>query len=72
MKYTVVAHPNSRRPSVETDLLGTLHVYVREPPLEGRANLALIESLADHFNVKKNHIRLLSGDKSKHKVIEIE
>lgn len=72
MKYSIVAHPNSRRPRVESDLLGTLHVYVREPPLEGRANLALIESLADHFNVKKNQIRLVSGDKSKYKIIEIE
>lgn len=72
MKYSIVAHPNSRRPRIETDLLGTLHVYVREPPLEGRANQALRESLADHFGVKKNQVRLISGEKSKHKVIEIE
>lgn len=71
MKITVIAHPNSKRPRVEKDLLGTLHVYVSEPPLEGKANHAIIESLAGHFEIKKNLIRLLRGEKGKSKLFEI-
>jgi hypothetical protein len=51
--------------------LGTLHVYVSEPPLDGRANRAVIESLAKHFDTKKNKVLLISGEKSKNKVFEI-
>ena len=78
MKVSVVAHPNSkktlpagRQARGEKDLLGTLHVYVSQPPLEGKANRAIIEALSKHFIVKKNSIRLLSGEKSKNKLFEI-
>ena len=71
MKISVIAHPNAKRPRVEEDLLGSLHVYVAAPPLEGKANHAAIESLAQHFGVKKNQVWLVSGEKSKQKVFEI-
>lgn len=71
MKVSVVAHPNAKHPRLEKDSEGILHVYVNHPPLEGKANKAIIESLAKFFNTKKNRIMLLSGDKSKYKVFEI-
>ncbi len=71
MKFTVIVHPNSKKPRIEKDLLGGLHVYVSEPPLEGRANRAVIVALAKHLNVKKYQISLISGQKSKQKVFEI-
>ena len=71
MQITIVTHPNARKPRVEQDLLGTLHVYVNAPPLEGKANKAVIEALADYFKVKKNAVTLLSGQKSKNKRLEI-
>jgi len=48
-----------------------LHVYVKDPPLENRANGAVIEALARHFKVKKYQIALLRGSKSKQKVFNI-
>lgn len=71
MKISIIAHPNSKRPRIEEDLLGTFHVYVNQPPLEGKANKAVIEALSHHFNVKKNQVELISGAKSKNKLIEI-
>lgn len=71
MKISIIAHPNSKNPRVEKDLLDTLHVYVSAPPLEGRANAAMIESLAEYFKVKKNQILLLKGERSKIKIFEI-
>lgn len=72
MKLSVITHPNARRPRVEEDLTGALHVYVAAPPLEGRANMAVIEALAEHFGVKKCAITLISGHTSKNKRFEIE
>jgi len=71
VKISVIAHPNSKKPRIEKDLLGVLHVYVNQPPLEGKANKAVIEALAKYFNVKKNQVLLLSGEKSKNKIFEI-
>lgn len=71
MKIEVVVHPNSKNPRVEKDLIGMIHVYVNTPPLEGKANKAVVESLADYLKVKKSGIILVKGEKSKNKVFEI-
>jgi len=71
MKISIIAHPNSRKPRVEKDLFGGLHVYVSEPPLEGKANKAIVDSLADHFHTKRNRVLLVAGHKSKSKTFEI-
>lgn len=71
MKILVIAHPNAKKPRIEKDLLGTLHVYVHEPPLAGKANQSVIEALAQHFQTKRSTILLLSGEKTKNKIFEI-
>ena len=71
MKIAVILHPNSKRERIEKDLLGDMHVYVGEPPLEGKANRATISALADYFKTAKSSIKLISGAKSKHKIIEV-
>lgn len=70
-KITVIAHPNSKRPRIDKDLLGTLNVYVSEPPLEGRANEAVIKALAGYFNIRKSQIQLIRGHKSRIKFFDI-
>lgn len=71
MKISVVVHPNAKKERIEKDLLESLHVYVNQPPLEGKANRAVISALADYFKVSKANITLISGFKSKHKLFEV-
>ena len=71
MKIAVTVHPNAKRPRIEKDLLGTLHLYVHQPPLEGKANRAAIDALAEYFHTKRAKIALLSGEKSKSKIFEV-
>lgn len=71
MKVSAIVHPNSKRPRVEEDLLQMLHIYVNAPPLEGKANKATIEALANHFGTKKGKVTLLKGEKTKNKVFKI-
>jgi len=71
MKITIIAHPNSKKPRIEKDLMGTLHVYVNKPPLENKANEAVLEDLAKYLEIKKNQLILISGEKSKTKTFEI-
>lgn len=72
MRVNVIVHPNSRKERVEKDIMGQINVYVAAPPVEGRANAAAIKALSEYFKVKKNAITLLSGQKSRLKLFEIE
>ncbi|MEK7161445.1 MAG: DUF167 domain-containing protein [Patescibacteria group bacterium] len=72
MIFKVFVHPNSKKPRIDKDLLGSLHIYVNQPPLDGKANKAVLEALAKHFRVSKSKVSLLRGDKSKIKVFSIE
>lgn len=50
---------------------GTLKVKLMSPPVDGAANVALIKILAQHFQVKKSQIKIIQGEKSQNKIIEI-
>jgi uncharacterized protein (TIGR00251 family) len=45
-----------------------LKIAVQAPPVEGRANTALIAFLADLFDIPKSSIELMSGELSRSKV----
>jgi len=45
-----------------------LKIAVHAPPLEGRANGALIEFLAETFGLPKSAVRIVSGELSRSKV----
>jgi len=45
-----------------------LKIAVQAPQLEGRANLALIEFLAELFEVTKSQVKIVSGELSRSKV----
>ena len=50
---------------------GVVKLKINAPPIDGKANLACIKFLSDVFNVSKSQISIVSGDKSKTKVIEV-
>jgi uncharacterized protein (TIGR00251 family) len=45
-----------------------LKIAVQAPAVEGRANSALTEFLADRFGVAKSYVELVSGELSRSKV----
>lgn len=50
---------------------GELRVLVKAPPQEGRANEAVIETLAAYFKIPKSRIAIVGGFKSKTKIVTI-
>jgi len=48
-----------------------LQVRVTAPPVDGKANKALTALLAKEFKVPKSKIRILQGESSRDKVIEL-
>jgi len=45
-----------------------LKIAVQAPPIDGRANSALIEFLADMFGLPKSYVELVNGELSRSKV----
>ncbi|MFH0913036.1 MAG: DUF167 domain-containing protein [Candidatus Omnitrophota bacterium] len=47
-------------------------VYLTRPAHDGLANKQLIELLAKHLSLKKYQIKIIHGEKSRDKVVEID
>jgi uncharacterized protein YggU (UPF0235/DUF167 family) len=65
--------PGSRKgPLVVTAEDGTLELFVRAPAVDGKANQAAIELLAEHYHVPRSAVRLVGGAASRHKRFEVD
>jgi len=71
LKIKVKVKPDSRTEEINQEG-DSFVVKVKEPPKEGRANQAVIKLLAQHFDIPQSQVRILSGFKSKNKVIEVK
>jgi len=70
MKIQVKVKPNSKTEELSGEG-DSFIVKVKEPPKEGKANQAVIKLLAEHFGVSQSQVRILSGFRSRNKVIEV-
>lgn len=52
--------------------IAQLKIAVQAPPLEGRANEALIAFLAQCFGLPKSAVKLIAGELSRSKVFRLE
>lgn len=71
MKLSITVKPGAREDRLEKAENGYL-AYIRELPVEGRANLALIRLLSEHFGVPRSRIAIVSGARSRRKIVEIK
>lgn len=46
-------------------------VYVTVAPEQGKANKKMIELLAEYFKVSKSQVRIIKGEISRNKIVEI-
>ncbi|OGY90688.1 MAG: hypothetical protein A3B30_00685 [Candidatus Komeilibacteria bacterium RIFCSPLOWO2_01_FULL_52_15] len=71
MKLFIKYKRTSKEPHVEKIDEEHFIVAVKERPIEGKANEAITEALADYFNVAKSKVTLVSGHASREKLFEI-
>ncbi|MEW6170932.1 MAG: DUF167 domain-containing protein [Candidatus Omnitrophota bacterium] len=70
MILNVRVTPKSKRNEIKKTA-NCLKVYLTSPADKNKANIHLIEILADYFKVRKNQITITKGLKSRDKIIEI-
>ena len=69
---TVRVTPRARRTEVAGILDdGTLRIRVTAPPVEGKANAALLEFLAEVLGTRKSRIEIVAGEKGLDKIVTI-
>lgn len=71
VRFTVRVQPRASR----TEIVGVhgdaIKVRLTAPPVDGAANDALLEFLANVLCVTRGAVRILSGEKSRTKVVEV-
>jgi uncharacterized protein (TIGR00251 family) len=69
--FLVRVQPRASRDEIAGETGGALKVRLRAPALEDRANEALVEYLAELLKTPRSAVRILSGERSRTKRIEI-
>jgi len=71
MRLFVNVKPRAREGSVEKIGDNEFIISVKEPPVNGMANQAVIRALSEYLKVFKSQIRIVSGAISRKKIVEI-
>jgi len=67
--FTVKVHPRARKNAVTGVVGDALKLALTAPPLEGRANQAVVEFFADLFEIPRASVTIASGETSRVKRI---
>jgi uncharacterized protein len=68
---TVRIHPGARKNAITGTHNSALKISLTTPPIEGRANEALIAFLAESLQLPKSRIALITGQTSRTKILRI-
>ena len=71
ISFAVKVHPRARKNAITGTLGDALKLALTAPPIEGKANEAVIDFLADFFDIPRSSITIASGKTSRLKVVHI-
>ena len=68
---SIYLQPGAKKSEVSGIHDGHIKIKVNSPPVDGKANEALILFLSEFLNIPKSMIKIISGEKSRIKKISI-
>ncbi len=72
VRFAVRVQPRASKNEV-AGIYGTaLKIRLQAPPVDGAANDALVSFLADLLGVSRRSVRIISGDSSRNKTVEVD
>ena len=72
VRFAVRVQPRASRSEVAGVLGDALKVRLQAPPVDGAANAALVDFLADALGVPRRAVRIVAGESSRSKVVEVD
>ncbi len=67
--FQVKVHPRAKKNAITGEIGDALKLALTAPPVEGRANHACIEFLAEVLNVPRSSVTIAAGESSRNKII---
>ena len=71
MEISIYVQPGAKSTEVSGEHDGALKLRINAPPVDGKANAAVIAFLAERFAVSKSKVLLLSGDTNRRKRLRV-
>ncbi len=71
VSFAVKVHPRARNNAITGIVGNALKLALIAPPVDGKANQAVIEFFADLFAIGRSSITIASGETSRTKVIRV-
>jgi len=72
VRFSIRVQPRASRNEIAGVYGEALRIRLSAPPVDGAANAELIEFLAEIFVVGRRSVKILSGENSRSKIVEIE
>ena len=72
MNLSVYIQPGAKKTEISGEHDGKLKIRVCAPPVEGAANEALVKFISKTLGTSKSKVRIISGEKSRHKTLQID
>ena len=69
---SVKVHPNAGKDSIEGIREDHLSIKLCSPPLDGKANKALVKFISKKIKIPQSAIEIIQGDKSRIKVLRLK
>jgi uncharacterized protein (TIGR00251 family) len=64
--------PNSREQTLTEQADGSWLATIKAPPVDGKANAALVALVADHFGCRKAQVSIKVGGSGRRKLVRID
>ena len=71
LTLSIQAQPGAKKPGIEVHGEDALKVRIAAPAVDGRANEALCELLAERLDVPKSAVRVVRGSAARRKHVEV-
>ncbi len=72
VRFAVRVQPRASKNEVAGVYGTALKIRLQAPPVDGAANTALISFLADLLRVSRRSVRIISGESSRDKIVDID
>jgi uncharacterized protein (TIGR00251 family) len=69
--FYVQVQPRANRDAIEGEYADALKIRLTAPPVDDRANEALVRLLAERLNVPRAAVRIVAGEKSRRKRVVV-
>lgn len=71
-RISIYVQPRASKTMIAGMHDGCVKVRLAAPPVDGAANAALIEFVAERLRIAKSRVRIVSGQSSRRKVVEVD